>query len=66
MHPSSILPAVELAWRSLAGAFRRDEGGATAIEYGLITSLIFLVIVATVTLMATKVTGMWNTISSHI
>ncbi len=32
----------------LVGAFRQDENGATAIEYSLIVSLIFLTIVAAV------------------
>jgi pilus assembly protein Flp/PilA len=30
-------------------AFARDEAGATAIEYGLIVSLIFLIVVGSMT-----------------
>ncbi len=36
--------------------FCRDERGATAVEYGLIIALIFLVIVGAVTNFATKAT----------
>ncbi|MEZ4239077.1 MAG: Flp family type IVb pilin [Myxococcota bacterium] len=43
-----------------------DEAGATAIEYSLIASLIFLAILAAVTLFATNVTNMWNTVASHL
>lgn len=34
--------------------FHRDEGGATAIEYGLIVALIAVVIVTAVTSLGTK------------
>jgi pilus assembly protein Flp/PilA len=37
-----------LAARSLVGRFLVDQRGATAIEYGLIISLIFLVILTAV------------------
>jgi len=40
--------------------FLRDERGATAIEYGLIAGLIFLVIVSSVTLFAKTGTGIFN------
>jgi pilus assembly protein Flp/PilA len=44
----------------------RDQRGATAIEYALIVSLIFLVIVTSVTLFGTKTTDMFNFISTTI
>jgi pilus assembly protein Flp/PilA len=43
-----------------------DERGATAIEYALIVSLIFLVIVTSVTLFGSKTNGMYNFISTSI
>jgi pilus assembly protein Flp/PilA len=43
-----------------------DEQGATAIEYALIVSLIFLAIVFSVSLVATKTTNMWTNISNHV
>ena len=46
--------------------FRRDEGGATAIEYGLICGLIFLVIIAAVSAFAARSTAMYDDISTTI
>ncbi|MEQ1500578.1 MAG: Flp family type IVb pilin [Myxococcota bacterium] len=46
--------------------FVADERGGTAIEYGLIISLIFLIIFSAVTLMASRVTTMWNSIATHL
>ena len=43
-----------------------DESGATAIEYGLIVSLIFLVIVGAVTNFASHFTTVLNTASNAI
>jgi pilus assembly protein Flp/PilA len=42
-------------------AFARDERGATSIEYGLIVSLIFLVIVTSVSAFGTHATAIFNT-----
>ncbi len=46
--------------------FRRHEGGATAIEYGLIITLIFLAILGAVQLFATNATNKFNTASEAI
>jgi pilus assembly protein Flp/PilA len=46
--------------------FARNSSGATAVEYGLIVSLIFLVILGAVTTFGTKSTGMYNSISTAI
>jgi pilus assembly protein Flp/PilA len=48
------------------GSFVRDEDGATAIEYGLIAALIFVVILGAVSAMATQATGLFNTIATHV
>ena len=50
----------------LALSFAADESGATAIEYGLIVSLIFLVIVAAVTNFSTTFNGVLNTAAATI
>lgn len=44
--------------------FRADDGGATAVEYGLIVSLIFLAVVPAVTMVAGKTITMYGTIES--
>ncbi len=41
--------------------FQSDESGATAIEYGLIISLIFVVIVSAVTAFGNKASAIFNT-----
>jgi len=46
--------------------FHRDEGGATAIEYGLICALIFLVIIAAVAAFAARSNAMYDYISTNI
>jgi pilus assembly protein Flp/PilA len=48
----------------LAGRFLRDECGATAIEYGLICSLMFLAIVGSIRLFATNTGTMYNNIGT--
>ena len=41
--------------------FLGDERGATAVEYGLICALIFLVIVGSLTLFGNTSSGIFNT-----
>ena len=42
---------------------RRDEKGATAVEYGLLVALIAAVIVAVVATLGTKVSGGFSSIT---
>jgi pilus assembly protein Flp/PilA len=46
--------------------FWNDESGATAIEYGLIASLIAVIIIAAVALVGTNLTATFNSIANHI
>jgi pilus assembly protein Flp/PilA len=46
--------------------FAADDSGATAVEYGLIVSLIFLVIVGAVTNFSTRFNTILNTASTTI
>jgi pilus assembly protein Flp/PilA len=46
--------------------FLVNRSGATAVEYGLIVSLIFLVILSSVNAFGNKATNMYNTISSTV
>jgi pilus assembly protein Flp/PilA len=55
-----------LALRLRLKAFGSDESGATAIEYGLIAALIFLVIVTSVTAFGAKTTGVMQSVSDAI
>ncbi len=56
------MSAVRLMLRSL----RRDERGATAIEYGLIVSLIALFCVGAFNLMGGGTGGMWGYIKDQV
>ncbi|HEX4914589.1 MAG TPA: Flp family type IVb pilin [Vicinamibacterales bacterium] len=45
---------------------RKDEEGATAIEYGLVAGLISIVIITTITMVGSKLTAVFNTIGSTL
>jgi pilus assembly protein Flp/PilA len=47
-------------------ALARDRRGATAIEYGLIVSLIILSMMVALTNFATQSISMWNNISNKV
>ncbi|WP_428151300.1 Flp family type IVb pilin [Brevundimonas sp.] len=46
--------------------FLNNDSGATAIEYGLIVAMIFLVIVGAVSLFAGKATGTFDRVSTAV
>jgi pilus assembly protein Flp/PilA len=46
--------------------FARSDSGATAIEYGLIASLIAIVIITSVNAVGTKLKGTFNEITSNL
>jgi pilus assembly protein Flp/PilA len=45
---------------------RKDEDGATAIEYGLIAGLISVVIITTITMVGSNLESVFNYISSTL
>ena len=47
-------------------AFLKNEGGATAIEYGLIAALIALVIIVAVTSVGISLTTIFSSIASSL
>ena len=47
-------------------AARKDQEGASAVEYGLLVALIAVVIVGAVTLLGTKLNGMFTSITGSI
>jgi pilus assembly protein Flp/PilA len=55
-----------LAMNSMFLKFRSDEGGATAIEYGLIAALISVVIIATITAVGTQLTKTFTSVSTAL
>jgi len=46
--------------------FIADESGATAIEYGLIAALIAVVLIASISILGTKVGGTFDKISGQM
>jgi pilus assembly protein Flp/PilA len=51
---------------SMLKNFTRDNSGATAIEYGLIASLIAVVIIAAVTTVGTKLTNTFTEVAGNL
>jgi pilus assembly protein Flp/PilA len=46
--------------------FAKDESGATAIEYGLIASLVGVAIIASVRALGTKLSGSFAKVSGNL
>ena len=46
--------------------FLKDESGATAIEYGLIASLIAIAIIGAISLVGTNLSGAFNKVASNL
>ncbi len=52
--------------KALVSRFLKDESGATAIEYGLIASLIAVAIITAATTLGTNISTSFNKISTKI
>ena len=52
--------------KSLFARFAKDQSGATAIEYGLIASLIGVAIIGAITTVGTKLTTTFGNVSSNL
>ncbi len=50
----------------LMRALAHDRKGATAIEYGLIVSLVVIAMIAALTNFANTSVGMWNNVSNKV
>jgi pilus assembly protein Flp/PilA len=50
----------------MIGKFLNDEGGATAIEYGLIAALVGVACITALTALGTSLASMFDTIKSKI
>jgi pilus assembly protein Flp/PilA len=48
------------------GRLARDSRGATAVEYGLILSLIVLAMIAALMNVASTTSGMWNNVATKV
>ena len=45
---------------------KRDERGATAVEYGLMVALIAIVIIAAVTLLGDNLSSLFNEVATEV
>lgn len=52
--------------KSLVVNFLKNESGATAIEYGLIASLIAVVIIAALTMLGTKLSNTFKLVAAQL
>lgn len=52
--------------KTLFTHFAKDESGATAIEYGLISALIAVVIITAVTAVGTNLKTTFNTVATKL
>ena len=52
--------------KSLFARFAKDQSGATAIEYGLMASLISVAIIGAVQTVGTKLTSTFGIVSSNL
>ena len=52
--------------KALVSRFLNDESGATAIEYGLIASLIAVAIITAATTLGTNISATFNSIANSI
>lgn len=50
----------------LVSRFKKDESGATAIEYGLIAALIAVVIIGALTALGTSLTAKFEEVSTAL
>lgn len=57
---------VEVFMSNLISRFIRDESGATAIEYGLIAALIAVVIIGALTMVGTKLSSTFTSVSTNL
>ncbi|HRJ69318.1 MAG TPA: Flp family type IVb pilin [Beijerinckiaceae bacterium] len=52
--------------KTLFARFAKDESGATAIEYGLIASLVAVAIITALTTLGTKLTATFGSVSNKL
>jgi pilus assembly protein Flp/PilA len=69
VFPFAHYPLKEIVMTHLTNTFKqfvRDEDGVTAIEYGLIAALIAVVIIASVKLVGTNLSTVFNNIAQAL
>jgi pilus assembly protein Flp/PilA len=52
--------------RRLVGAFWTDQSGVTAVEYGLLATLIAIVIIAAIHTVGTRLSSTFNSVAASL
>ena len=60
------LGQAETFMKTLIDRLTREEDGATAVEYGLIASLVVIAMIASMAAMSDTTIGIWNGVSTDI
>ena len=55
-----------IAFQLFMTAPRKDDKGATAVEYGLMVALIAIVIIGAVTILGTKLSGLFTDVGTSL
>ncbi|MDQ1736944.1 MAG: pilus assembly protein Flp/PilA [Pseudonocardiales bacterium] len=55
-----LVVTMQVGWDNLTDKVRDRERGATAVEYGLMVALIAIVIIVAVTLLGSKLNGLFS------
>ncbi|MFB0834006.1 Flp family type IVb pilin [Arthrobacter halodurans] len=63
---NTLFANIYIAMETVAGKLRRDEKGATAVEYGIMVALIAVVVITAVTLIGTNLTESLNKVGTSI
>jgi pilus assembly protein Flp/PilA len=61
-----MLQSLQLHLLQLIARFRRDEGGAALVEYGLLVGLIAVICVVAITAVGTQVSTLFSNIASQL
>lgn len=62
----TVVTTMEMAMRNLAVKFLKNEDGATAIEYGLIASLIAVAIVAVLLTLGPQLKAVFQSVQDNL
>jgi pilus assembly protein Flp/PilA len=66
-HPEvTLMLHIYVSLQNAMARLRDEEDGATAVEYGLIVTLIAVAIIVAVQAMGVKLQGTFNNVSSHL
>ena len=61
-----MLQSLQLHLLQLIARFRRDEGGAALVEYGLLVGLIAVICVVAITAVGTQISSLFSAIANSL